>query len=636
MGEDIGQKTRWSAEWLRKESRRQDEESRRQDEELRRQDEELRRQDEESRRQDEESRHQDEESKRQDEELRRQDEELRRQDEESRRQDEESRHQDEESKRQDEELRRQDEELRRQDEELRRQDEELRRQDEELRRQDEELRRQDEESRRQDEESRHQDEESKRQDEELRRQDEELRRQDEESRRQDEESRRQDEESRRQDEESRRQDEELRRQDEESRRQDELKDSIIQGDFERCRSLIEGGVDVNVKFLDSTTPVKRAIEHDREKILGFLIEEGAEISFNAALSDAIKHGSKRIFDCLLNKYADKVDINHQDKGGNTALHHALQGFIRDESKYKNFAESLLGKGAKLDVKNNKNETPFDLLIGYVEKYSYEKAQGLTFVLELLSKHENKNALKELKYKGDTPALNKLLELAVKYNSQGAFKSLLDQYDIDINYQDKNRDTALHHALKGFIDAEYDSSKRNRYKSFAESLLSKGAKLDIKNNKNETPFDLLIDYVKKYSSEKAQRLTTVLELLDKCKNKDALKELRCKDGTPALDKLKKLESDFDRSYSTFKNSKVGNVQKNLLPESTFNNSLWYVIGAIAGAAIGAALAYSITDAFSVIIAAVVIGSLLGMAITYGVSKCLEQPKIEHITKEPYVS
>jgi hypothetical protein len=292
-----------------------------------------------------------------------------------------------------------------------------------------------------------------------------------------------------------------------------LCNNIELGNLEECRVMINelGNHGFSTPF---NQLVELAVKHDHEKILDLLIEKGAEISPNAALydkyevfNDAAKQGSKKVLDYLLSKYAGEVDIDHQDG---------------------------------------------------------------------------------------------------------------------------EKNTALHHALKGFIDAEFDPAKRDKCKNFVESLLKKGAKLDIKNNKKETPFDLLIGYVEEGIYDKAQRLTTVSELLDKCKNKDALRELRCKDGTPALDKL-----EYDNNLSARAEelrSRVYSISK----KSTFNNSLWYVIGAIAGAAIGAALAYSITDAFPVIIAAVVIGSLLGMAITYGVSKCLEQPKVEHITKKPYVS
>ncbi|MDR1139459.1 MAG: ankyrin repeat domain-containing protein [Rickettsiales bacterium] len=400
-----------------------------------------------------------------------------------------------------------------------------------------------------------------------------------------------------------------------------------------------------------------AVKHDHEGILDLLVKNNTQV-LNTTLSDAVEHGSKRIFDCLLNKYAGKVDIDYQGKNGNTALHQALiENWFNSsqQDKCKSFAESLLSKGARLDVKNDQGKTPFDLLIDYVEEGTHNKVQRLTFVSELLN-----NCKEVLKEPSGTPALNKLMELAVKHDHEGIldllvknntqilnttlggavkhgskkiFDCLLNKHanKVDIDYQDGEKNTALHYALQGFINTAHDLSKQYERKRFVESLLGKGAKLDVKNDQGKTPFDLLIDYVEKESFEKAGRLNSVVKLLSNCKDKNTLQGLKHKDGTPALDKLKKLESDFDRSYSTCENSKV--PEKNLLPGSTFNNSLRYVVGAIAGAAIGAALAYSITDAFSVIITVVVIGSLLGMAITYGVSKCLEQPKVEQYTKGP---
>ncbi|WP_395462800.1 DnaJ domain-containing protein [Wolbachia endosymbiont of Cantharis cryptica] len=320
--------------------------------------------------------------------------------------------------------------------------------------------------------------------------------------------------------------EEWRREEEKNRLREELRNSVESGDLEKCRSLINK-LDNYGSSIPFTQLVELAIKHDHEKILDLLIEKGAKVLPNIAINDAVKHCSQRVFDYLLNKYIDETGINCQDKEGNTALHHASKGFIENESKYKGFVESLLSKGAKLDVKNNKNETPFDLLVGYIEKGGWDKAQRLASVSELLSKCKDKDALKRL---NATPALNKLLELAIKHNSQEAFESILEQFDIDINYKDENGDTFLHHASKGFIKNE------SKYKGFVESLLSKGAKLDVKNNKNETPFDLLVGYIEKGGWDKAQRLASVSELLSKCKDKDALKRLN---ATPALNKLLEL-------------------------------------------------------------------------------------------------
>lgn len=60
-----------------------------------------------------------------------------------------------------------------------------------------------------------------------------------------------------------------------------------------------------------------------------------------------------------------------------------------------------------------SETPFDLLVEYVEKGFYGQASRLSYAWKLFNKYENKDVLGELKYKDGNPALDKLNELRTK-------------------------------------------------------------------------------------------------------------------------------------------------------------------------------------------------------------------------------
>lgn len=117
---------------------------------------------------------------------------------------------------------------------------------------------------------------------------------------------------------------------------------------------------------------------------------------------------KKIFDCFLHK--NKID--YQDESGDTALHHALRNLHYDKSMLCK-VESLVSAGARFDIENNQGETPFDLLIEYVEKGFYGQASRLSYAWKLFNKCENKDVLRELKYKDGTPALDKLKELHTK-------------------------------------------------------------------------------------------------------------------------------------------------------------------------------------------------------------------------------
>ncbi len=255
---------------------------------------------------------------------------------------------------------------------------------------------------------------------------------------------------------------------------------------------------------------------------------------------------------FFNKY---LDINYKDKEGNTALHHTLKRLDLDKSKYQGFVKSVLSKGAGLDVENKKGKTPFDLLLNYVQGHPIAKrVERLNYVAELLSCCKSD----ELKKLEDTPALNKLVDTIVQYNHKEALDLLVENNikissitlknivtsDCDkkifgcflhknkIDYQDESGGTALHHALRNL---HYDKSMLCK----VESLVSAGARFDIKNNQGETPFDLLIEYVEKGFYGQASRLSYAWKLFNKCENKDVLKELKYKDGTPALDKLNEL-------------------------------------------------------------------------------------------------
>ena len=162
---------------------------------------------------------------------------------------------------------------------------------------------------------------------------------------------------------------------------------------------------------------------------------------------------------FFNKYLDKLDINYKDKEGNTALHHTLKRLDLDESKYQGFVKSLLSKGARLDDKNKKGKTPFDLLLNYAKEYPITKGvERLNYVAELLSCCKTY----ELKKLEGTPALNGLVKLAAKYRYEGIFNFLVKNNIQISNLSDEDGNTALHYALDDIIihgHCEYENFTR---------------------------------------------------------------------------------------------------------------------------------------------------------------------------------
>ncbi len=305
----------------------------------------------------------------------------------------------------------------------------------------------------------------------------------------------------------------------------------------------------DIKFL-----VQIAIAYDRVEFFE-LFEGRIEISLNEILSYAYEYQSEKFLDYFFNECLDKFNINYTDEKGNTALHHTLKWLDLDKSKYQGFVKSLLSKGARLDVKNSKDETPFDLLVNYAtypfRKRKIERLNNLSVVLSCCKTDE----LKKLE---GTPALNKLVDIIVECNHKEALNLLVENnikissitlenivtsncnkkifdcflHKNKIDYQDESGDTALHHALRNL-----HSDKSMLCK--VESLVSAGARFYVKNDQGETPFDLLVEYVEKGFYGQASRLSYAWKLLNKCENKDVLRELKYKDGTTALDKLNEL-------------------------------------------------------------------------------------------------
>jgi|GEM_PF-6876692 len=244
--------------------------------------------------------------------------------------------------------------------------------------------------------------------------------------------------------------------------------------------------------------------------------------------------------------------------------------------------------------------------------------------------------------------------AVTFDAQKVFDFLLERNDIDINYQDEDGNTALHHVFKGYIDKSFDYSNSTwylKYNSFAESLLGKGIQFDIRNHNGVTSFDLFIDSIIKNKNDisyydnvvnkesidtyrinvkQGDRLSSISELFIKY----GIDELKCGDGTPALRKLSEISGipiAKEKLNTPIQNSEAklssGNLKKNDdITHSTKGNKL-SIITASAGLLLGLGIAYlagatALTPAIfaiAVSTASAVVGALIG----YGVGKFCEK-------------
>lgn len=127
------------------------------------------------------------------------------------------------------------------------------------------------------------------------------------------------------------------------------------------------------------------------------------------------------------------------------------------------------------------------------KYISELYLGLTLVDFAIQ--ENQDLILNLLIENGAEIPGDALISAIKHDAQKVFSFLLGRNDVDINYQDEDGNTALHHIFKGYINESFNYSGgkwKLKYDGFAESLLGKGAQFDIKNKNGLTSLDLLID------------------------------------------------------------------------------------------------------------------------------------------------
>lgn len=166
-----------------------------------------------------------------------------------------------------------------------------------------------------------------------------------------------------------------------------------------------------------------------------------------------------------------IDINHQDKYGDTALHHAVK-----KSNY-SIAHTLLQLDEiNLNILNGSGETPLHLAI---ERWSSQIANEISLDERCDINLRNAEQL--------TPLL-----LAAKLGNTDITKCLIQQDRVDCDVVDSNGDSALHLAA------------RLRNQTIMRLLVnSKRFNLNLENNFGRKPFEILQIYTKKYKKDMAR-------------------------------------------------------------------------------------------------------------------------------------
>lgn len=187
-----------------------------------------------------------------------------------------------------------------------------------------------------------------------------------------------------------------------------LHDASLVGAAEVAERLIKRGASVNSQDYTGDTPAHMASTYGHISVLRVLLSHGADINLQTSegltpLHVACYAGNRNlhVVDLLLES---NVDVDIKSNRGDTALHKAvLRSYIHQPNK---IYEKLLEKGACIDAKNSKGETPYDFCLiddndeeeviikTALEKHIVKlKTAGFTVDISL---NENSDALKGFK------------------------------------------------------------------------------------------------------------------------------------------------------------------------------------------------------------------------------------------------
>ena len=134
---------------------------------------------------------------------------------------------------------------------------------------------------------------------------------------------------------------------------EEFYKSIDQKKADIVKSLINGGIDVNVNLKFGDTPLMEAASRDSASIVDMLIKAGADVNAKSSVGSTplIRARYPKVINLLLEA---KANIDAQNNYGYTALMFAAG------LKQKKRVKLLLRRGANPNIKNNDGKTALNL------------------------------------------------------------------------------------------------------------------------------------------------------------------------------------------------------------------------------------------------------------------------------------
>ena len=162
----------------------------------------------------------------------------------------------------------------------------------------------------------------------------------------------------------------------------DLHKAAREGDADRVRKLLDAGADVNVRNANKGrlqyTPLHWAAYYGHLEIAELLISRGADLdaedpAYSTPLYLAAEEGHPKVVEFLISKGAE-VNVK-SSWSGYTPLHRAAWGPVArrfgqgaetfgadPEEDYREIVTLLISKGAAINARDKKSQTPLDLAI----------------------------------------------------------------------------------------------------------------------------------------------------------------------------------------------------------------------------------------------------------------------------------
>ncbi|WP_425381393.1 ankyrin repeat domain-containing protein [Spiroplasma endosymbiont of Polydrusus pterygomalis] len=237
--------------------------------------------------------------------------------------------------------------------------------------------------------------------------------------------------------------------------------------LDTVKYLITHGAKINIENKDGNTALDLAAMYDVFYVVKHLLEKKANINFknNALFLYAARIGDLEIIKAFL---ANGIDINTQDKDGNTTLHFATK------NRRLKTVTFLLAHGININQQNKDGNTALHLATNY---------WNLNIVNVLIANSANinqQNKKNETAFMNIQKNINKDLFAPTHFCSE--IDSILTTFSQFLNQQNKFGDSPLMTQI--------------RYKNIAmiNCLLTKDVNLNLQNEDNDTAFSLSLIFL----------------------------------------------------------------------------------------------------------------------------------------------